>query len=77
MVNRTANKADLENAVLELWRYMPHEQLALEQWGRHYRVIRQDNSRPFGSNYYSAEELYNIIWFAIDALRMAGVEYVQ
>jgi len=71
---RKATRSDLENALLELSRYIPSEQLAIEFWGRgKTRVIRRDNSRPFGSNYYTYDELYHVIWFAIDALRLARV----
>ncbi|MHA2067708.1 MAG: hypothetical protein ACXABY_25380 [Candidatus Thorarchaeota archaeon] len=67
---RRATKADLENALVQLTKHLPSENLALEQWGQKYRVIRQDHSRPFGSNWYSRRELYEIMWFAVNALRL-------
>ena len=72
MSNRTTRKT-LENALRELQRYFPNEKLCLDMYERRYRVIREDNSRPFGSNYYSANLMLEVIWRQIDALRLASV----
>ena len=64
-------RENLESALVQLAKYLPTEDLALEQWGQKYRVIRRDNSRPFGSNWYSRTELYEIMWFGVNCLRLA------
>ncbi len=73
-MTRKTTKANLEGALIELSRYLPDENLALEQFGQRFRIIRQDHSRPFGSDYHSKDALWGILWAVITGLRLAKVE---
>jgi len=69
-MTRQATIHDVENAFQELVRRLPGQDLALERWGAKVRVIGADQSRPFGSNYMTKAQAYEILWFAINALRL-------
>lgn len=73
-MTRKVTKANLECVLVELSRYFPGENLILEQWEQQFRIIRQDHSRPFGSDYHSKNALWDILWAVLAGLELAKVE---
>ena len=64
-------RENIEHATVVLQKLIPHRPLAIEWYNRKARIIGRDHSTPFGSNYHTKSELYDILWFAINALRIA------
>lgn len=76
-MTRKATYDDVISAWKELQRYIGSERIAVEKWGKKVRIIREDNSRPFGSDFLTYDQAYRAIWFAINALRLAKVDRIS
>lgn len=69
-MTRQATIRDIEGALHTLGTYLPGHTFQLERWGQKVRVIKSDQSRPFGANYMTKAQAYETIWFAVNALRL-------
>lgn len=68
-MTRKATIRDVDGALGTLAALLK-EDLTLEREGSKVRIIRPDHSRPFGATWRTKADMYDLIWFAMDALRL-------